>query len=115
MVIINPIIWITILGLIYLTGILLYSGVSTIILNREFNFNKTVTFKRTFIDCIFGALIGVIISVIIFNLFKVTDYNGSYPPFNVKLLQVCCLLPTLTILLMSIVSFTKQRTGGKNI
>jgi hypothetical protein len=115
MVIINPIIWLGVLGLIYLIGILLYSGLSTIIINREFNFNKTVTFKRTFTDCILGALIGVIISVIVFNLFKVTDHNGSYPPFNVKLLQACCLLPTVTILFMSIVSFTKQRTSDKNI
>ena len=115
MVIINPIIWLGVLGLIYLIGILLYSGLSTIIINREFNFNKTVTFKRTFTDCILGALIGVIISVIVFNLFKVTDHNGAYPPFNVKLLQACCLLPTVTILFMSIVSFTKQRTSDKNI
>lgn len=97
----------TILALIYLAGILLYSGVYTFMVNKVFRLKTTVSFKRVLIDCFFGALIGVVIAVTIFNLFKVTNYNGPYPPFNTKLLRFCCLLPALVILLLSTISFIR--------
>jgi len=108
--IINPFVWLTILGLIYLIGIVLFCVV-TMGINKVFNMDKTVTFKILFIDCMFGALIGVVLAVMIFNSFAITDYTGNYPEFNTKLLQFCCILPTATIILKAIISFKKLKTG----
>ena len=106
--IINPFIWLSILGLIYLVGIVLLCGV-IIAANKVFNMGKTLTFKNLFTDCILGALIGIILAVLIFNIFSIKDYTGSYPDFNTKLLQACCFLPALTIILKIILSLKRQK------
>jgi len=112
MVVLSPFIWLTAIGLIYLAGMLLYSWGSALVI-KALAINETVTFKRTFVYCISGALIGIVISIVVFHLFKATSFNGPYPDFNVKLLQRCCLLPIPAIFLMSLFSFRKQKMNGE--
>jgi uncharacterized protein (DUF2062 family) len=108
MVIINPMIWLAILIAIYFAGILIYSFIGSMAVDKLFSLIKIVTFRRAFSDCLLGMVVGVIISVIIFKLFVITEYTGNYPIFNTRLLQVCCLLPAVVVIIVSLFSLRKQ-------
>jgi hypothetical protein len=107
MEIINPVIWLTFIILGYLIGILAYSWLLAFLAKIMIKSGRIVKFKRIFIYCILGGLIGCLISFFAYTIFKETNITNQYPAYNVKLLQICVFLPIVPIVLFSIMAIYK--------
>jgi hypothetical protein len=119
MSVVTPGMVITFLVLLYGTGMLIYSGLLTWILNA-LSKGGQVTFRKTFLYCLIGAAIGTAISIVIYQIYEPTNIVYGQPDYRDKLNQqieltnFCVFLPIGTILIMTIISFWTQMKNKNN-
>ncbi|MBS1508846.1 MAG: hypothetical protein JSS79_19570 [Bacteroidetes bacterium] len=103
---------ITMMLVVYMLGIFVYSGTITILINLVFK--KHVKFTALLLHCFYGALVGVFIAVSVFQIAKPTDLIYGQPEWDSKfdffvgLANFCMLFPISTILVGSAYSIWKQ-------
>jgi len=104
--------------LIYGTGILIYSLLATFILNK-ISKRGQIRFSKTFSYCTIGAVLGTVISFVIFQIYKTEDVVFGQPKYRenlrrqIEFVRLCVLLPIGTILTLSIISFRIQMRKEK--